>query len=301
MIRSTLKGRKLALLAVPALLLAAASAQAIPLVGITSANEITRIETTNVAGATRTAITGLAAGDRFVDIDLRPGDGKIYGITLSNKIYTVNEVTGATSFVANLNDGAGNNLSIVNPTLGYGLNFNPNADFSNGSSLRFVTTAGNNYAINPLTGVVGNAASNIGLGFSAASYTNSSPFPTVQPSTSLYYINSNDNTLRFAASGFNSPTIVTVGSLGVDALRANGFEVLADGTAYAALNVDAGTSLVTGIYSINLGTGAATLIGNYNGTLSGLTTSAVPEVGTYALMALGLGAIGFTLRRRRQA
>ncbi|MEO5735256.1 MAG: DUF4394 domain-containing protein [Rubrivivax sp.] len=295
MIRIPTKGRTLALLAVPALLLAVGSVQAVPIVGLTSANEIARIETSNLSSSTRAAITGLAAGDRFVGIDLRPGDNKIYGITLSNKIYTVNEFTGATTFVANLSE------NIVLSTLGYGVDFNPNADFTGGSSLRFTSTAGSNYAINPMTGVVGNQGSNIGAGFSGAAYTNSSPFPTTQPSTSLYYINSSDNTLRFAPNNFNSPTIQTIGPLGIDALRANGFEILGNGTAYAALNVDEGSSLVTGIYTINLATGAATLVGNYNGTLSGLTASAVPEVGTYALMALGLGAIGFTLRRRRQA
>ncbi len=295
MTRISSKGRKLALLAIPALLLAAGSAHAITLVGLTSANEIARVDTNNINGATRVSISGLAAGDRFVGIDLRPADNKIYGVTLSNKIYTVNELTGATTFVAGLSE------AIVNPSLGYGFDFNPNADFAGASSLRLVSTAGSNFAINPTTGVVGNQTNNIGAGFSGVGYTNSSVFPTSQPSTSLYYINSSDNTLRFAPNNFNSPTIVTVGSLGVDALRANGFEVLPDGTAYAAFNVDAGTSLVTGIYTVNLQTGAATLIGNYNGTLSGLTVSAVPEVGTYALMALGLSAIGFTLRRRRQA
>jgi len=98
----------------------------------------------------------------------------------------------------------------------------------------------------------------------------------------------------------NSPTITTVGALGVDVLKANGFEVLANGTACAALNTDDGSSLVTGIYTINLGTGAATLVGNYNGTLSGLTVSAVPEPQTYALMLAGLLAIGSLARRRNR-
>lgn len=291
--RLSRQSRKLALYALPATLLLAGSAHAVLLVGLTSANEIARVDTANVAGATRVAITGLAAGDRFVGIDLRPADNLIYGITLSNQIYTVNELTGATTFVAGLSQ------NIVNPLLGYGFDFNPNADFAGASSLRFVSTAGSNYAINPLTGVVGNTSNNIGAGYSGVGYTNSSVFPGSQPSTSLYYINSLTSTLDFAAGGFNSPTITQVGPLGFDALRANGFEVLADGTAFAALNVDAGTSLVTGIYSINLGTGAATLIANYNGTLSGLTTSAVPEVSTYAMMLLGMGVMGFSLRRRQ--
>jgi hypothetical protein len=67
------------------------------------------------------------------------------------------------------------------------------------------------------------------------------------------------------------------------------------------LNVDAGTSLTTGIYGINLGTGQASLIGTFNGTLSGLTVSAVPEPGSYALMLAGLAGVVALVRRRRAA
>lgn len=276
-----------------ALALCAFGAQAITLVGITSANEITRIDTTNIAAATNVAITGLAAGDRFVGIDLRPKDNKIYGVTQSSKLYTVDEMTGSTTLVAALSS------PVINAGLGYGIDFNPVADFGAGASLRLVSSTGNNFAINAATGVVGNAASNIGGGFSAVSYSNSNPLPQAAPaSTTLYYINSTTDTLMQATSGFNAPTITTVGALGLDALKANGFEVLGNGTAYAALNVDDGSSLVTGLYTINLATGAASLIGSYNGTLSGLTISAVPEPQTYALMLVGLLAVGSLARRR---
>jgi Domain of unknown function (DUF4394)/PEP-CTERM motif len=276
-----------------ALTVVGAPAQAANLVGLTSSNELARIDTSNVAAATRVAITGLAAGDRFVGIDLRPSDNKIYGITLSNNIYTVNELTGATSFVAALSS------PIVNASLGYGIDFNPVNDFNGLASLRFVSSAGGNFAVNANTGAVGNAANTIAPGFSAVAYTNSNPLPTVAPtSTQLYYIDSNTDSLAVANSAFNTPTITTVGSLGIDVLRANGFEILGNGQAFAALNVDAGTSLTTGIYGINLGTGAASLVGTFNGTLSGLTVSAVPEPGSYALMAVGLLAIGGLVRRR---
>lgn len=286
----------LAWTAVATLLAFSSSAQAANLVGLTSANEIARIDTANVGAATRVAITGLAAGDRFVGIDLRPSDNKIYGVTLSNQLYTVNELTGATSFVAALS------TPIVNPALGYGIDFNPVADFSGATSLRFVSTAGNNYAINANTGVVGNLTGTIAAGFSAVAYSNSNPLPTVAPpSTSLYYIDSATDTLSVATSAFNTPTITSVGSLGIDVLRANGFEILGNGMAFAALNVDAGTSLTTGIYGISLSTGAASLVGTFNGTLSGLTVSAVPEPGSYALMGAGLLAMGFVAKRRRMA
>lgn len=276
--------------------LCSAGVGAVPLLGLTSANELARIDTTDIAAATRTAITGLEAGDRFVGIDLRPSNNMVYGITQSNKLYTLNAMTGAASFVASLSS------PVVQMSQGYGIDFNPVADFAGATSLRFTSSGGSNFAINANTGVVGNLAGMIAPGFSAVAYSNSTILPTMAPpSTALYYINSATDMLSVATGAFNAPTITPIGALGIDALNANGFELLADGRAFAALNVDANSSLVTGIYGIDLGSGAATLIGSYNGTLSGLTLAPVPEPGTWATLAMGLGALGFIARRRRRA
>ena len=78
--------------------------------------------------------------------------------------------------------------------------------------------------------MVGNAASDIGAGYSAVAYSNSMPNPGMSPlSTALCYINSDTDTLSTAPAAFNAPTITTIGALGVDVLRANGFELLSDG------------------------------------------------------------------------
>jgi hypothetical protein len=276
-----------------AAVLACASAQAVTLIGLNSQSQLARIDTMNIAGAMNMDITGLMAGDRLVGIDTRPKDGKIYGVSTMNQIYTVDEMSGVATWVAALS------VPVVQANLGYGIDFNPVADFGTAASLRLVSSAGDNFAVNAATGVVGNAANKIATGFTAVGYTNTTLMPSATPaSTALYYLDTSTDMLAMAPSAFNTPTITMVGSLSVDALRANGFEVLSNGMAYAALNVD-DASLTTGIYSINLGTGAATLIGNYNGTLSGLSVSAVPEPGTYVMM--GLGLLGLAVLRRRRA
>lgn len=290
--RTALAGATLALMAF--------GAQAVSLVGINSQTQLTLIDTNNVGAATNIAITGLAAGEGLVGIDTRPSNGLIYGVSTANKIYTLNQTTGAASFVINLG------TAVIDANLGYGIDFNPLADFNSKSnsalaSLRLVSSAGNNYAVNVATGSVGNQTNNIGNGYSAASYTNSSLMPATAPGTpTLYYINSSTDMLaESTTAAFNAPIIVNVGSLGggLDVLKANGFEILGDGQAFAALTVD-GARLTTGIYSINIDTGAATLLGNYNGTLSGLTVNAVPEPESYALMLAGLLAVGGLVRRR---
>jgi len=288
--------KPLSLLGTGALLLAlSATAGAVQLVGLTSANEITRFDSSTPGQSTRVAISGLAVGDRFVGIDLRPGNNQVYGVSLSNALYTVDVFTGAASFVAALGS------PIINAGLGYGIDFNPVADFSGAASLRLVSSAGDNFAINATTGAVGNAANKITGGYTAVAYANSTPQPvSAPPSTQLYYIDTATDTLAMAPGAFNTPTITTIGALGIDVLRANGFELLANGQAFAALNVDAGTSLVTGLYGIDLGTGAASLIGEYNGTLSGLTLAPIPEPGSLAMMFAGIGLLGLARRRSRQ-
>jgi hypothetical protein len=275
-----------------ALTFVAASAQAITLVGLTSSNELARIDTADIAGATTMAITGLAAGDRLVGIDLRPKDGRIYGISVSNKIYTLNEMSGAATQVAMLAN------PVVQAGLGYGLDFNPVADFGTAASLRLVSSAGGNFAVNAATGAV-TTATGIAPGYSGVAYSNSMVMPmAAPPTTALYYINSSTDMLMVATTGFNNPSISAVGALGVDVLKANGFDI-ANGMGYAALNMDDG-GLGTGLYGINLANGSAMLLGTYNGTLTGLTVSAVPEPQAYALMLAGLGVVGLMARRRRR-
>lgn len=294
-------------------------ANAASLVGLTTSNQLAFFDSTNVAASTLVGINGLSGGERLVGIDLRPSNNTIYGVSDANNIYTLSS-TGQATFVAGLRTVSGDVSTpySIRPSVGYGFDFNPVADFAGGASLRFINTAGDNLAINVNTGaavagVVGNTASNIGTGYSAAAYTNSTPNGSLG-STQLYYINSDTNTLSrhvpvAGATGttpgasFNAPNIVTVGNLGlgagVDIVSADGFEIFSDSFAFAALTIVTGPGArdaATNLYSINLQTGQATLAGLFNGTLRGLTAapSAVPVPAAAWLFGSALlGLAGF--------
>lgn len=277
-----------------ALALAAAGAGAVPLVGLTSAHELARFDSASPGTATRVAITGLAAGDRLVGIDLRPSNNQLYGISQNQGLYTLDPHTGEARLAATLSS------PVVSGTLGWGIDFNPVADYAGASSLRFVSSAGGNFAVNAGTGAVGNTTNTIAPGYTAVAYSNSQPLAGSGPAgTALYYIDSSTDTLAMAPGAFNTPGIVTVGPLGIDVLRANGFEIAPDGMAYAALTTDMGSSLVSGLYRIDLATGQATMLGEFNGTLSGLAVSPVPEPASWALMAGGAALLAGARRRRR--
>lgn len=279
-----------------ALGLISTAAHAASLVALNSNNQIGIFDSSSAVIDTTTfkTITGAAAGESFVGIDLRPSNNQIYGISTSNNIYTIDASTGASTFVAALSS------DIISSSKGYGLDFNPVADRTPNASLRLVSSTGDNYAINVLTGDV-TVATSIAAGFSGVAYTNSDPGSNTAPtSTGLYYINSSTDALSFTGTGFNNPTLSDIGPLGVDVLNANGFEILADGSAYAAFNWDDGL-LKTGLFSIDLATGQATQTSLFIGTLNGLTVAAIPEPGTYAMLLAGLGVLGFAARRRGNA
>lgn len=276
------------------LLAGAAQVNADTLYGFNS-SKIAVIDSLNLGAVSYLDISGLSAGERLLGVDLRPTDGLVYGLTSQNRLYTLDTTTGAATFKSTLSGASVAGQSI-------GIDFNPVADFAGASSLRVITGTGNNYAINANTGVVGNVAgANIGSGYTAVSYINSIP-GTAPTSTGLYYVNTNSDSLHFLGTGFNNPAgaggIQLVGSLGVNALSAGGFDVLGNGHAYALFNLDDGT-LDSQLFSINLATGTATYLTTLNGTFNGLTgVAAVPEPASYALVLVGLGLMAGAARRQ---
>ena len=95
----------------------------------------------------------------------------------------------------------------------------------------------------------------------AAGYTNSFAGTTT---TTLYAIDSTTDTLNLQGgiNGTPSPnggTLTSVGALGINAVNTNGFDIQPGAnTALAALQVNGETT--SKLFSINLSTGAATLV-----------------------------------------
>ena len=272
----------------------AGSANAVGLVAINSSNQISAFDSSSVESAIFNTISGAGFGENFIGIDLRPSNNLVYGLTRTNNIYTIDATTGVSSFVATLNN------PIITLGKSYGIDFNPIADRGTGASLRLISLTGENFAVNAVTGAV-TIQTSVAPGFTGVAYLNSDPStPSTAPaSTALYYINSANDTLSVATSAFNAPTITTVGTLNHDILSANGFDILANGVGYAAVNMDDG-SLKSKLISINTTNGAATFVGTFNGTNNGLTVAAVPEPETYAMLVAGLGFIGAASRRRNK-
>jgi hypothetical protein len=186
-----------------------------------------------------------------------------------------------------------------------GIDFNPEADRQNAASLRVITSSGQNGAFNVGAAVPSyTAQSDVQANLTSIAYSNNDV--NAGTATSLYYIDSSSNELKVATGAFGNPTITTVGSLGFNAGNIGGFDIFGASDAFAALQTGNGAS---NFYSINLGTGMATLVGGFNlrGNVNviGLTASGlaadVPEPATVGLMLAGLFGVGTFARKRRNA
>lgn len=290
----------IAIAAVSIGLASASAAQAENIVGLTTTNQLLSFDSAAPTfGNSLISITGLAVNETLLGIDRRPTTfNTIYGISTLNRLYTVNQFTGSASFVAMLSS----------PLMGqaFGVDFNPVADAAGASSLRVVSNADQNLAINANTGVV-TTQTPLNPGdptIVGSAYTNNVAMPA---STALYSIDSAADAL-FQQDTPPGGTQVPIGPLGVDTTGLVGFDVSgATATPYASLTN--GLTGESGLYTINLASGAATLVGliGIGGNtaiapaLVGITVSPIPEPSTWALMVAGLIGVGVVARRRRKA
>ena len=265
------------LLAASALAISAGAAYAAPAIGLVNGNQLFDFDTTapTISGALRN-ITGLQGNDStLTGLDFRPTNAALYGLANSGNLYTINPLTGVATFTAAFTTsptGASSDIA-----------FNPTVD-----RLRTVGPNGQNLRTN-VDGGATTVDGNINPGGSnvvAIAYTNQRAGTVA---TTILYDITNAGNLTIQNPP-NDGTLVPVGSLGVSGIT--GFDI--DGVNGNAAFASTGTSL----YSINLGTGAATLVGGFG--VSGVTDIAivgVPEPMSIAM--LGFGLVGLAAIRRR--
>ncbi|MBW4614043.1 MAG: DUF4394 domain-containing protein [Desmonostoc vinosum HA7617-LM4] len=276
-------------------------AAAARLVGLTDNNQLVLFDSSSPSNNTTVSVTGVDG--LLLGIDRRPAKNLIYGVTSTNKIYTINELTGAASIVSTLS------IPFNGGTVS-GVDFNPVPD-----RLRVVGGNDQNLRINVDTGVIatdvtadGDSPLNPGdPNITAVAYTNVDNDPAT--GTTLYSIDYIKDALFIQfppnAGTLGNGTItgagVPVGSLGIDIDSTAGFDIITDdkgvNTAFAALTPV--TTSGSTLYSIDLTTGVATSVGTIGDRrLIGLTT-AVPEPSFGFAALFGVGGLIFLRRYRR--
>ncbi|HKC84598.1 MAG TPA: DUF4394 domain-containing protein [Blastocatellia bacterium] len=213
------------------------------------------------------AITGLGQSETLVGIDFRPRNKQLYGVSSASRIYTINISTGAAAAV-----GTAAFTPALNGTA-FGVDFNPVPD-----RFRVTSDADQNLRLNQNDGTVaatdttltyptGDANAGANPNLVGVGYTNDFDGAT---STTLYGIDSNlDILVRQGSVGGapdspNNGRLTTIGPLGVNTTDQVGFDITApNDMAFASLTPMGASS--SSLYSINLNTGAATLIGVIGG------------------------------------
>ena len=261
-----------------------------------SNNTLFRFSVTAPTTATPVVVGGVF-GVALRGIDFRPATGDLYGFATSGNTaltYIINPLTGAATFV-----GAATVNTIAGAT-SFGVDFNPATD-----RIRVTTNLAsdgvggnvNNFRLNPndgdlagvdadldFTGPGGGAAPEVGV-----AYDNNVPGAA---STTLRGITSGEANDRLVINGGAGPqfsTLQNVGNLGVDTTSSAGFDIDGEtGAAYAILEVGG----VSGLYTINLTTAEATLVGNVgNGTVDfgGFSIPIVLPVVSFAATLTSIG------------
>ena len=249
---------------------------------VDNANNLLRFDSATPGTIAATAaITGLAGGgaEKVLGLDARTATSEIFALGVVDnganddlRIYRVDPATGAATQVgaAPINIASGDGI--------YGFDFNPTVD-----RIRIVTGNGESIRVNPNNGALAgndtdlNPAAN---DITAAAYDRNVTGGGAS-GTTLYAIDLTSDQL-VTIGGINSTpspnggVITNVGPLGVNITGAGGFDIQGVSTAFAALNVGG----VTSLFSINLTTGAATLVGAIGGggIVHGLTVAAAQTV-----------------------
>jgi hypothetical protein len=199
-------------------------------------------------------LMGMMEGEFIVGLDFRPVNGALYAVTNKSRLLTVNTANGQVAPV-------GSGLSPMLTGTTFGFDFNPTVD-----RIRLVSNTGQNLRLHPDLGTVVFTDGNLNPGMpmvNGAAYTNSFAGSTA---TTLYVLDSETDML-YTQNPPNDGVLVPVGPLGVNFKDENGFDIGGNSnTAFAILKVGDKSA----VYSINLTSGTATKISDFNIHVTGM-------------------------------
>jgi len=215
----------------------------------TTGDALLRFDTTAPSVTTSVGVSGLLSGEVLDGIDFRTQTGQLFAVAVNNSTHvarlgTIDVSTGTfTAIGSSINLGSGATVSITDDPVN--------------DRLILVTDTGVSLTINPNTAAV-TTNTDIAGDLAGIAFNNNFQGAT---SATLFGIDVANNTLVTVNTGTGVTTTVG-GGLGVGNVSAvGGLAIQSDGTALADLTVGG----VSGLYSINLGTGVATKIGNISG------------------------------------
>jgi len=249
------------------IVLAAASVRAADptLLALTRTGGLVRFPPDRPAEGRAIPVSGVAGV--LVGIDVRPADGRLYGLSAASELYRVDPATGHADLVASLTvpfDGEARS----------GIDFNPLADrlrlvSADGQNLRVHPTLGAVAVDRPLTWKTGDPNAGKRPQITAAAYSHDVPGAA---DTKLFVIDAERDVLALQDPP-NDGILATVGPLGVDFGPLGGFDIWTDPAGQDHPWAASGEV----VYAVDLGTGAARAIGTIAGAEAGVVSlAAVP-------------------------
>jgi hypothetical protein len=198
--------------------------------------------------ARKLAITGLPADERIVAFDFRPADGKLYGVGTDSRVYVVDTITAVATAVGPAFTPAvdGEHFSVA---------LDPVTD-----QIRLQSAeSGQNLRLDPATGAV--VAEDAVLAY-ASGDPNAAETPAIAATAVTTGAGAATYGIDWLLDEFvvmpdpSTGQVTTIGATGVSTAPCAALDVGGDGVMYASMT----TSGINHLYTMNLGTGAATLL-----------------------------------------